>query len=413
MIGRLQPKMQQVAVVATVLLVFSGPTSRALFNVSALVLLLSWLLAGRLQESWTVAWRNPIARPALLLFSVILVGMLYSDAPWRDRWEHFRVYSKLPFLLLLVSMWQQASARNRAWLAYFLAMALVVGTTYLNVWLGLPWSWRDVPHGTPVDRSVLLDYIIQGIATSILVGIALDKVRDPLLLVWQRIVWLLAALLSGYSVFFILIGKTGPLALGVVLACFVFWGLPRAVRWFGLGFLVFGLVGLVALAPELSARFEKGLRQLSNTGAAIDFESVGLRWEMWQFSARMIMASPLWGHGTGAYHGLAAQHLTHCEVTCFHPHNQFLFFGVEQGLLGVGAYLYFLFAIYRVGKLQAANGSIAMMAFFAVLVVESLLNAPLWYRMESYIFYPLIALFMSNYHQQELRQYINMKVVGS
>jgi hypothetical protein len=36
-----------------------------------------------------------------------------------------------------------------------------------------------------------------------------------------------------------------------------------------------------------------------------------------------------------------------------------------------------------------------MMAFFAVLVVESALNAPLWYRMESYIFYPLIALFMA------------------
>jgi hypothetical protein len=30
------------------------------------------------------------------------------------------------------------------------------------------------------------------------------------------------------------------------------------------------------------------------------------------------------------------------------------------------------------------------------LVVDSALNAPLWYRMESYIFYPLIALFMAS-----------------
>ena len=107
------------------------------------------------------------------------------------------------------------------------------------------------------------------------------------------------------------------------------------------------------------------------------------------------MESSLWGHGTGAYHGLAAKHLTHCHLTCFHPHSQFLFFGVEQGLIGVAAYAYFLFAIYRVARQRIARGSIAMMAFFAVLVVESAFNAPLWYRMESYIFHPLIALFMA------------------
>jgi hypothetical protein len=64
-------------------------------------------------------------------------------------------------------------------------------------------------------------------------------------------------------------------------------------------------------------------------------------------------------------------------------------------LIGIAAYAYFLLAIYRVARQRIAQGSIAMMAFFAVLLVESALNAPLWYRMESYIFYPMIALFMA------------------
>jgi len=387
--------MGQVAAWALVVLVFAGPTSRALFNVSALVLIASWLLSGRLVEHWAVARSNPTALPALLLFGVILVGMTYSEAGWRDKWEHFRVYSKLPFLLLLVALLQEQKWQERCWVAFVAAMAVVVGATYLNVALGLPWSWASHSQATPGDRSVFLDYVIQGVVSSIFIALALERVRDPMLSLRWRAAWLAAALVVGYSVLFVLIGKTGPLTLCAVLACFVFWGVPRSARWAAFLLLGASLVGLIFLAPDLYARFEKGLRQLADPGSTVDFGSVGLRWQMWQFSAGLIMESPVWGHGTGAYHGLAAKHLTHCELTCFHPHSQFLFFGVEQGLIGIAAYAYFLLAIYRVARERIAQGSIAMMAFFAVLVVDSAFNAPLWYRMESYIFYPLIALFMA------------------
>ena len=382
--------MGQVAGWAPVVLVFAGPTSRALFNVSALVLIAGWLLSGRLVEHWAVARSNPIALPALLLFGVILLGMTYSEADWRDQWEHFQVYSKLPFLLLLVALLQEQKWQERCWVAFMVAMAVVVGALYTNV------GWSVVTGSRlPADqRSLFLDYIIQGVVSSIFIALALERVRDPMLSARWRVAWLAAALVAGYSVLFVLVGKTGPLTLCAVLACFVFWGVPKRARWVAFGLVCALLVSLITMAPELSARFDRGFRQLANPESVVDFGSVGLRWQMWQFSAGLIMESPLWGHGTGAYHGLAAKHLTHCHLTCFHPHSQFLFFGVEQGLIGVAAYAYFLFAIYRVARQRIAHGSIAMMAFFAVLLVESALNAPLWYRMESYIFYPLIALFM-------------------
>jgi O-antigen ligase len=390
-----QQFMGQVAGWALVALVFAGPTSRALFNLSALVLLIGWLLSGRLKQHLALARESPIAIPALLLFGVIVAGMTYSEASWRDKLEHLRVYSKLPFLLLLVALLQEQKWQQRCWAAFVVAIAVVVAATYLNVALGLPWSWQDNSEGSPRDRSVFLDYVIQGVVSSIFVALALDRFRDRSLLTRARLAWLAAALAVAYSVLFVLVGKTGPLTLCAALACFVFWGVPKSARWAALLVLGATLVGLMFMAPELMARFDKGLRQLANPGVALDFESVGLRWQMWQFAARLITESPLWGHGTGSYHGLAAKHLTHCALTCFHPHSQFLFFGVEQGLIGVAAYGYFLFAIYRVARQQIAQGSIATMAFFAVLVVDSALNAPLWYRMESYIFYPLIALFVA------------------
>jgi hypothetical protein len=388
--------MEQMAAGALVVLVFAGPTSRALFNLSAFVLMCGVVLAGRYRQRWAAAWASPIAAPALLLFTVIVVGMLYSEAPWRDRLEHLRVYSKLPFLLLLVAIWQDAKWRNRTWMAFCAAMALVWAATYLNIVLGLPWSSMDTNLGLPRDRSVLLDYSIQGVVSSIFVGLALDRARSALMPPLQRGLWLGAALMVGLSIVFLLVGKAGLLTLSAVLACFVFWGLPKAWRWVGLAVLVTLLLGLIALAPELSDRFHRALRQLVNPAAQIDFESVGLRWQMWQMSAQVFLESPLWGHGTGAYHSLAAKHLTHCELTCSHPHNQFLFFGVEQGLIGVAAFGYLLYALYRMARQDLAQGSVAMMAFLAVFVVESVLNTPLWYRMESYVFYPLIALFMAS-----------------
>jgi O-antigen ligase len=387
--------MGQVAAWALVAMVFAGPTSRALFNVSALVLLTSWALSGRLAQHWSVVRSHPITMPALLLFSVIMVGMTYSDAPSHRKWEHLQVYSKLPFLLLIVALLQDKKWQDRCWMAFMAAVALVVSATYLNVVLGLPWSWARHSQGTPGDRSVFLDYVIQGVVSSIFVAVVLDKLRDHSLPGRRRLACLVAALAVAYSVVFVLVGKTGPLTLFAVLSCFVLWGVTRSARWVMFTLLGACFLGTVALAPDLYARFERALIQLADPASTADFGSVGLRWQMWQFSAGLIMQSPLWGHGTGAYHGLAAQHLTHCELTCFHPHSQFLFFGVEQGLMGVAAYAYFLFAIYRVARQRISQGSIAMMAFFAALVVDSAFNAPLWYRMESYIFYPLIALFMA------------------
>jgi O-antigen ligase len=198
-----------------------------------------------------------------------------------------------------------------------------------------------------------------------------------------------------HSIIFVLVGKTGPLTLAAVLFCFAWWKVAAARRWLFLPLLAAALVVTMSLAPDLWLRFERGWRQLLQPSVLIDFESVGLRWQMWQFAFGLFVESPIWGHGTGAYHALAAQYLTHCEVTCFHPHSQFLFFAVEQGLIGVVAYGYLLLAIYRVARDCAARGSVAMMAFFAVLFIDSIFNVPLWYRMESYIFYPLVALFMA------------------
>ena len=129
-----------------------APTAIQSDQLNAHSLIASWLLSGRRVEHWAVARSNPIALPALLLFGVILLGMTYSEADWRDKWEHFRVYSKLPFLLLLVALLQEQKWQERCWVAFVAAMAVVVGATYLVVLPGMQWLWVVFGQGSPTDR---------------------------------------------------------------------------------------------------------------------------------------------------------------------------------------------------------------------------------------------------------------------
>ena len=392
---RFSAKSEQVASAALVCLVFAGPVSRALFNLSALVLVVAWLLAGRYRERLASAWTNPIAAPALVLFGVILVGMLLSQAPWHLKWEHFRVYCKLPFLLVMISLLQSPQWRERAWAAFFLAMGLTLASTYLNVFLSLPWS-RTSNDGLGQDHSVFVDYIVQGVISSVFVGVALQKLKEAPA---PRLRWLWGglALVTAFSIFFLLMGRTGPLTLASVLVVYGYLLLPPQRRWLGVLCVPVVLALLVYASPLLRARVVLGYSEFLTATSADPQSSIGIRWQTGQVALRMFLDSPLWGQGTGAYHVFAARHFGHCDATCFHPHNQYLFFAAEHGVIGLLAYGYLLFAIFRVARQAAGQGNFSMMAFFAVLVVDGLFNAPLWYRMESYFFYPMIALFMAEW----------------
>lgn len=380
--------------VSSIILVFAGPTSRALFNISAFLLVFSYFLHGDILEKIGSSLRHPIAKPALLLLSVILFGMVYSDASLRAKWEHFRVYSKLLLIILLATIWQEKRWRDLAWKAFYVAVIIIVTATYVNVFIGSPWSWNN-NAGNPNGRSVFLDYVIQGVVSSIFVGIALDHLLQKSRQKYRRILWAVLAIAVGIHVVIMLTGKTGPILLAGVLIYVLFSRSSGPYRWLILFVSLAAIIIGALVNAELVTRFANGLRQMLNADTSADWDSVGLRWNMWKFSVRMILESPIWGHGTGTYHALAALALSPCNLTCFHPHNQFLFFWVEQGLFGVVSFGYMLWVIYCFAKAESNRGSVAMMAFWLVLVGDSVLNAPLWYRMESYIFYPLIALFVA------------------
>jgi hypothetical protein len=70
---------------------------------------------------------------------------------------------------------------------------------------------------------------------------------------------------------------------------------------------------------------------------------------------------------------------------------------MENGLLGLGLYLWMIWRMFLSSKNMLPFDRNLLLGLLAVLVIDGFANAPLWYRMESYIFYSLLGVTMAAY----------------
>ena len=120
---------------------------------------------------------------------------------------------------------------------------------------------------------------------------------------------------------------------------------------------------------------------------------------MWQMSIENIQQRPIVGAGTGSYRHLAKQAFSDpalCGIACVHPHNQFLFFGVEYGLLGIAAFLFYFYRPYRFANTLTTGKKGVLLGFLGIFLVDSMVHGALWLAVESHFFTFMMALFMAN-----------------
>ena len=88
---------------------------------------------------------------------------------------------------------------------------------------------------------------------------------------------------------------------------------------------------------------------------------------------------------------------------CIHPHNQFLFFAVEFGLLGVVAYALLIQRSLATALGMTDRFRMLLVAFLAILFVDSFINGPLWVSTERHFFASMLPLLMAGWRSGALR----------
>ena len=338
----------KIAVFAIVLIGFSLPISTALDNILLGIVLIAFPLSARCRGKLGSITRNPAASALAGFFALLALGILYGDAPISDRLKYLVKYSDLLLVVLMVPLFADGRVARRALLAFGAAMVLTLVLSLLLAGGLLPAAnWlRGFPANAVVFRLQITHNFLMAIAAFLFATVA---IREPV--PWMRRALYCLALAAYFDVFFLVVGRTGQVAL-VVMTAYFFW---RHFGWRGF------LAGLLLIATTLTAAWQLSpafsdrvvltaaeYQHSKTEQLAEKSNSVGQRIEWYRNTVRMVMERPLLGYGTGGFPKVYADFITDPGASKpAHPHNQYLMTAAENGLIGLAAFIAVLIWLWR------------------------------------------------------------------
>ena len=388
---RMQALFESAALVCLVVVFLSFPVAMALAYIAMALALLFGLLSGRIWQRWPTVRRAPVVWAALGLYALMLLGILYTPASQDDILLHLSKYSKLLLVPVCIALLAEGVWRRRCVDAFVLAMLFILGSVYANIFWDLPWS-RTHNLGWGQDHTVIGDYITQNVMMTFFVVLALDRGLRAGAAWWRRGAWWLVALLGALSITHLSSGRTGYLLLMVALFAFLLLATQGCKRWLALGILALGLLTVVATSTEVQERVKLGITEARNSNS-MEITSIGGRINFWKNTWSLVEQKPITGWGTGSYHDTWCEQVTAegwCEFGRWHPHNQYLFLWMENGLPGLIAFLALVGAPVWAARRAQPHQRRLLLSFAVILAVNSLINASLWSSRESHFFVMLL-----------------------
>ena len=371
------------------------PVALALGNVLAALCLAATLLSGNLRTQWRKVFQLPSSWAMLLLFLLILVGTSYTSAPDSMALLHLSKYAKLLVGLFFVSVLFDAATRRYCLYAFMAAMGFILASVYLSIFVALPWSATQ-QTGWGVDHTVVGDYITQSVMMTFFILTCLAfawKFKAP----WARAGLIALALLGSMSITHLAWGRTGVFLL---VSCLMVSGLsaaPGKKKIWVLGAIV-TLLGLVAMSsPLLMNKIILGWQEVQ-AHESNKYSSLGHRLYNYESVVALIKKHPLAGTGTGSFDKEACRLNTNpadCQEFGWHPHNQYLFFLVENGALGGLLFVALIASLFYTARRRSTPDKFLMMGFATALAADSLVNSPLFSARESHFFIFMMALLIA------------------
>lgn len=375
------------------------PVALGVGNVGILLAVIFALIGGLAWRSKHVVLREPLVWVLGFLFLLAVFSISYSTATWGTGvWRTFNKYSKFIFVIPILAILMVQGVRTWCLRAFIAAMLFLLLFTYLNVWFDFSWT---VTHnqGWFKDHTVAGDYITQNIMMSFFAVLTLHYTFFSKRK-FVKALWFLVCVAAALAITTLSPGRTGYLMLMGGLMAYLLFVLPR--YWGVVGAVLIGSLTVLAVLSsdvamqriKLSIHETQLIFEQKAKGEVPDVTSIGGRWQMWGTTWELIQERPILGWGLGSY-GIKfcdkVPATAWCELGDRHPHNQYLSFWVELGILGLAAFLALMAVLF-----WAAWGDRKMRplmaGFIAVLAINSVFNVSLWSSREYHFFILVMCL---------------------
>jgi O-antigen ligase len=328
-------------IVAACTVMISPPVA----NAAMAMMLIGLLASGQALPRLRLACSQPLGMAALGLIAVIAVAMVWADVPWRERWGAFWTWRKLWMIPIALALFGPTLWKRRLAATYVGVCGLAVLASF-----GIVAVTGRLPTGVEdLAGSLLRNHSAQSMAFAVAAFLSLWLAADPGLA--RRWRWAVAALAALFvlNMAFVTPGRSGFLALAVMLAVLVALNLRSWRNALAAAVLAVLLVGAMALSPLARDRIALAVNEWQSAGTLAVPTSMGIRAVLYENTLQVVRDRPWFGTGTGGFGAAYAAHVkdkyTDWRVLpTVDPHNQYLFFLAEQGAFGLIAFLVFIFA---------------------------------------------------------------------
>ncbi len=205
----------------------------------------------------------------------------------------------------------------------------------------------------------------------------------------------LSLLTFGAALLCALVARSDGALLALVAVATLLLLLERRFRLIGVGLILVGVVSLTAL-PSIRAEVWKEVSFQSWSGR--------VRVWMWDETVQMLRTHPITGAGLGGYPTVVAPYHGHDFIEIFqYPHNIFLNFWSETGLLGLIAFGWILVTWLREGKRLGGEAWTGALAVTGVIFIHGLVDVPYFKNDLAVMFWMLVVLTVIRLDQESKR----------
>ncbi|CNJ07248.1 O-antigen polysaccharide ligase WaaL-ps [Yersinia vastinensis] len=328
--------------ITALLLGIALPSSSSLINIS-LVLVLICLIVNRNSLQFKPLLTNPLVYLPAAMFALLALSLLFHHNSYGP--EMVGKDKKFLYILPLALFFIHQPRLIKLFSIGFLAANAVAlaGTLAVGV-LHIPIGNVDPTNPTIFKLQITQNFFM---ALAAMLWLALAVKNQG----WKRWAYGLLVVAASYSVLFLVLGRTGYVALVVGLGVWLFFSLSNRQR----GLLV--ILGVVAFAALLfipnkaTQRIAQGIDEIKVCiAASAGHENDACSTSMGQRSAfaieavRLIKAAPILGHGAGGFYYENPE----INYKINNPHNQYLLETIQSGVVGLIIFLAWIVCCYRV-----------------------------------------------------------------
>jgi O-antigen ligase len=315
----------------------------------------TFAVSPELRRRFVRTFHHPLMVALLAFAATIVLATFHGPASWHGALGALAGWRRLLLVPLAMVVFDDESSRRLLFKTFILTCLVGVVVSFETV-------WRGVPIGDKLPPGIVLhNYSVQGLSFSLAAIVGMAAILRPEAFAGDRLLGnraIMAVVVAAlvFDVAFVLWGRSGYLSLivmAVVIVTLLARGSLRAKALAGLSVLVC-VVLLLGSSAQVRSRVGQAVREFETADQSAKPTSLGYRAVFWPTTLRMVRDHPIFGVGTGGFedgyrpYGRNVAGWQGGETA--DPHNQFLKILGEQGLIGLAAFLFF---IYRALTCQA------------------------------------------------------------